>query len=356
MWWKEKQILDEEIKDSNFHLAIGLREDIEDFLNNFKSSSPYHFPLWHYLIKKTFKFDTINFYIQNNENIITYLPLTFIKSLFFGKYFVSVGFADTGGVLSKSRKAMEILFKEVESFCKEKGAKFVEIRNSEEIISSFFVNKKEKVLSFLLLPESEEKLWKNFDAKLRNQIRKAQRSNLDVSFDKEKIKDFHKVYSRNMRYLGSPHLPLSFFKNLVNIYKEKSEVIVLYKGNVPVGGAVGIYHNNTLEVPWASSRRDYFKYCPNNLIYWELLKKSIKNSVEVFSFGRSTINSSTHKFKKQWGAEDFVLNYSYLKAFYKENYNLSPINPKFSIAVKLWKIMPLFFTRLMGPIIAKGLG
>lgn len=357
MWWLKKQIKEEISNSSKYEFFIGNHEKINEFLNSHESSTPYHYPEWQKLLKNTFNHSTINLFVLNVNNISAYLPVTVVNSIFFGKYFISIGFADTGGILSNSQEAADLLLENLEKYAKSSNPKLVELRNCNEIKSHYLINKKEKILSYIFLPENENALWKRFDPKLRNQIRKALKSNIMVSFEKEKIlKDFHKVYSRNMRYLGTPHLSLKFFKNLIDIYKEKAEVIVLYKKNIPIGGAVGIYHNDTLEVPWASSRREYFQYCPNNLLYWELLKKSLNKCVKLFSFGRSNLNSTTYKFKKQWGTEDIMLSYSYLASLYDDKKDLSPKNLKYASAIYLWKKTPLFLTRVLGPIISKGIG
>ena len=57
-------------------------------------------------------------------------------------------------------------------------------------------------------------------------------------------------------------------------------------------------------VPWASSLREYFSLCPNNLLYWEMIRWGCKNGYQRFDFGRSSPDSGTYRFKKQWGAKE----------------------------------------------------
>ncbi len=356
MWWIKEPIKKKEVFEDHFDIFYGWDDGLENFLENHPASSPYHSRKWQELITKTFDYNNYNIIIKKNKEIKAFLPLTLIKSVFFGKYFVSIAFADTCGILAEDSGASNYLLDNLKNIWNDIKPKYIEIRNSKKIDSELLFEKKEKILSYLYLPENENILWKSFDSKLRNQIRKALKSNITISFEKSNIKDFYFVYLRNMRDLGSPQLPFLFFKNLINIFKEESELIVLYKDNKPIGGAVGIYFKNTLEVPWASSIRDFFKYCPNNMLYWEILKRCIEKSIQIFSFGRSTVNSSTYNFKKQWGTIDQILNYQ-IYTFSANSYlNVSPNNPRYKLAINLWKKLPVFFTRFLGPFIAKGIG
>jgi hypothetical protein len=50
------------------------------------------------------------------------------------------------------------------------------------------------------------------------------------------------------------------------------------------------------------------------------------------------------------------LYYEYFLVRLKEMPNLSPTNPKYARAIDLWRRMPLKFTQLVGPPVAKYLG
>ena len=66
---------------------------------------------------------------------------------------------------------------------------------------------------------------------------------------------------------------------------------------------------DTLVVPWASSLRQHFALCPNVLLYWETLAAACREGFARFDFGRSSLDSGTYRFKRQWRAQGdpFVL-------------------------------------------------
>jgi hypothetical protein len=57
-----------------------------------------------------------------------------------------------------------------------------------------------------------------------------------------------------------------------------------------------------MSLPWVSSIRDTFELYPNILLYWELIAKACNEECDTFNFGRSSEDSGTYEFKRQWGA------------------------------------------------------
>ena len=73
-----------------------------------------------------------------------------------------------------------------------------------------------------------------------------------------------------------------------------------------------VAHRDTLMDPWASSLRRHFALCPNQVLYWEALRRAIASGLKRFDFGRSQWGSPTFRFKEQWGAKPVALRYQYV--------------------------------------------
>jgi hypothetical protein len=108
-----------------------------------------------------------------------------------------------------------------------------------------------------------------------------------------------------------------------------------------------------MEMPWASSIADYKSLCPNNLLYWEAIRLALGQGCTSFDFGRSTPNEGTFNFKKQWGAQPVQLHWQYLLASGEALPELSPKNPKFELAIRIWQKLPVALTRIAGPHIVR---
>lgn len=206
----------------------------------------------------------------------------------------------------------------------------------------------DKVSSFLYLEKTIDKQWGCFKSKLRSQIRKGYKNQLISQIgDTELLKDFYNVYSKNMHDLGSPVLPITFFDNILNSYKEgKAKIQLIYFKGTPIGGGFIISYKGFCEVCWASTLRKYNYLQPNMVLYWEMISYAINDGMQIFSFGRSTKDSNTFKFKKQWGCKEVQL---YFNSSNKRSWRI--LNLKF--LSRIWQLLPFKLTLKLGPMISR---
>ena len=71
--------------------------------------------------------------------------------------------------------------------------------------------------------------------------------------------------------------------------------------------------------------------------------------------GRSRAESTNIKFKANWGPAILPLHYNYLLGEGAKVPNLSPANPAYRLQIGIWKRLPLFVTRRLGPRVISGL-
>ena len=90
-------------------------------------------------------------------------------------------------------------------------------------------------------------------------------------------------------------------------------------------------------------------------LYWNILRTAIEKNYRIFDFGRSSKDAGTLKFKKQWGAIEKQLYWYYDLQDGNNLPELSPGNKKFSVAIAMWRKMPIFITKIIGPAIVKNL-
>jgi FemAB-related protein (PEP-CTERM system-associated) len=205
------------------------------------------------------------------------------------------------------------------------------------------------------LPAEEEDLWRRFDPKVRNQIRKAEKNDLQTEWGGERLlPDFYAIFSANMRDLGTPVYGRRLFTTMLADLKDDAEICVVRHGRRPVAAAMLVHGAGASEVPSASSLRRYNHLNGNMLMYWAMLRRAIGRAQLVFDFGRSTVGSNTYRFKAQWGAEPHPAVWQY----YLRRGSLDqmrPDNPKQQRRIAVWRRMPLWVTRLVGPSIVRGI-
>jgi FemAB-related protein (PEP-CTERM system-associated) len=278
-----------------------------------------------------------------------------MHSKLFGSFLVSQPFFNYGGVLGDSRKIGDALLTEAGVLGKELGTDYVELRHTDPWPGDF-PTKRHKVCMVLELAGDAEAQWQGFNAKLRNQIRKAEKSGLTTAVGGEDLlADFYTVFVRNMRDLGTPVYAQKFFAEVLLAFPSDSRIIVVYLDRKPVSAGFITCFRDTVEIPWASSIRDYNSLCPNNLLYWTALRFALEKGFKRFDFGRSTPGEGTYRFKEQWGAKPLQLNWQYLLPEGASLPELNNKNPKFEMAIRIWQKLPLPVTRLLGPHIVKNI-
>jgi FemAB-related protein (PEP-CTERM system-associated) len=326
------------------------------YVASHSGSANYHLYGWRDVITRSFGHRSYYLTARNIRNEISgLLPLVYIKSSLFGRYLVSLPFFNYGGLLSSDDESAASLLNESRRMLADLRAEYVEFRHWE-MLSGGFRTKEHKVTMILGLEADEEAQWKALDAKVRNQVRKALKCGLTVISGHLDLMDgFYEVFSRNMRDLGTPVYDKNFFRNILETFPETTHIISIMMGDKTVASGILTWFRDTLEVPWASSISDYRDMCPNNLLYWEAIKFAISNGSARFDFGRSTPGEGTFRFKKQWGSKPVQLYWQYLLGREGEVPHLNPDNPKYGLAIRVWRHLPLTVANSLGPRIVRSI-
>jgi len=330
-------------------------QKIEEFVTNASSSSLYHRAQWLDVVERSFGHTCYYLISEKDEGITGVLPLVHLKSRIFGNMLVSMPYFNYGGVCADEERTENHLIEKAIEIATTVGAGHVELRQERRLNNGLAV-KSSKVSMRLDLPEDPEELWKKFPSKLRSQVKIPQKAGMIVRMGGfEEIDSFYEVFTINMRALGTPVLPKSFFKNILEIFPGSTCICTVYLENIPVASGFLAGFKGRLEIPWASSLRKYNRSSPNMLLYWTCLKFGCEKGYRVFDFGRSTPMESTFRFKEQWGASPHPLYWHYWMRKDQPVPDISPHNPKYQLAINLWKKLPLPVTRYLGPLIVKNI-
>lgn len=332
------------------------RERIGAYVKNQVNANLYHDARWGKIAEECFGH---KYYVLLSENadggIDGILPFVHIKSWIFGNYMVSMPYFNYGGVCANDEFIRKHLIDEAVRMAKDLKARHIEFRQ-EYSLNNGFPEKIHKVSMRLSLPDSPDELLKSFPSKLRSQIKVPQKAGMTVRIGREEeLESFYSVFSLNMRDLGTPVYPMRFFRNILQAFPENTWIGTVYAGNVPVASGFLAGFKNRMEIPWASSVRSYNRSSPNMLLYWSVLKFACEKRFTIFDFGRSTAGESTYKFKEQWGAVPSPMVWSYWVHDEAKVPELSPRNPKYQLAIGIWKRLPLPVTQMLGPRIIKNL-
>jgi serine/alanine adding enzyme len=314
-----------------------------------------HLSRWKGIIEKNTSIRAFYLAAYSAGQVYGVFPLSYINSRLFGRYMVSQAFSNYGGVLADSDDARASLFEHSIKLAEEFDCKYIEFRCLHPFPYDL-QTRRDKISMYLDLPPNPDELWKSFDPKVRNQVRKAEKSNI-VAFNGhlDLLDAFYKVYSVRMHQLGTPAYSRKLMFNILQTFPENSRLFVVRLGDLTIGAGFTIHYNGFVEIPWAATLIEYNSLCPNNLLYWEIMKYYCLIGAKCFDFGRCTVNGPTYQFKKQWGTKPVELYYQYWASPNHKLSIASQNNSKYSSKVKIWKKLPLCITRIVGPYISRQL-
>lgn len=293
---------------------------------------------------------------NSRGEILAQLPLCLVKSRLFGKYLVSLPYINSSGVRARSDAAAHSVICRAVELAEELDCRFLELRHERALDHPALTKTvSEKVHMRLGLPGSGEELRNGLKAKVRNQVKKGESQSFSVHWGREDLlNDFYAVFSRNMRDLGTPVFGRQLFVSILQGFAENAEFCSIRDGNRPVAAALLIHGPESTEVPSASSLRSENSRNPNMLMYYHLLARAIERGQRVFDFGRSTPESPTFNFKKQWGAEPYPAHWQYYVRIGDVG-EMRPNNPKYELLIRTWQKLPLWCANLLGPHIVRGI-
>jgi FemAB-related protein (PEP-CTERM system-associated) len=284
------------------------------------------------------------------------LPLISVRSVLFGRFLVSLPFVSWAGAIGESEEVSHRLIDRAIELTKELDADFLELRHLHPIGHPGLVEGvTDKVLMRLVLSRDPGESWKLLKSEVRTQIRKAMKNELELCWGgRELLGDFYAVFAQNMRDLGTPVYPKRLFRGILDLNRGRAELGLVRMRGTPIAACLAVHGPGLTEIPSAAALRAYRGTAANSLLYWRAIERAIGRGQAVFDFGRSTPGSPTFVFKKKWGAEPLRVVWQYhLRR--GDTQAMRPENKKFQLAIRLWQRLPVPVTRLLGPMIARGI-
>ena len=325
----------------------------EGFLAQRPEATHCHHWGWKEVIENSFGWSTYYLLAEEDGEIRGFLPLVWQRSALFGSFLTSVPYLNGGGVVAADEAAKQALVTEAEARAARMSVRYMELRHRSNPGLNL-QTRTYKVSMVLPLQSNQELQWEALPHKVRTDIRKGKKSGLKADFGgRELLDDFYEVFAQNMRNLGTPVYAKRFFSEILRVFPADTSICRVRLRDKTVAASFLIGHRDTVESVWSSSRYDYLELRPNMLLYWSILCFALDKGFRFFDFGRSTIGSGTHRFKKQWGAEEVPLHWAYWLPAGASLPNLNPENPRYRLAIRLWQRLPVPVTKRIGPAIAK---
>ena len=178
------------------------------FVRTRREASGYHMSGWRGVFEGAFGHDTAYLAAREEGAIVGVLPLVVFRSRVFGTFAVSLPFVNYGGVLAEDDDVAQALVARAAALAEAGKLSHVELRHTVRQMPQLPA-RTHKVTMRLALGNDAVKAWDGLDRKVRNQVRKAEKSGLTwrrggvemldsllLSVRAENARSRHTVYSR----------------------------------------------------------------------------------------------------------------------------------------------------------------
>jgi len=325
------------------------REPWDAYIDSAAPERFYHRWVWRDVIEETFGHRPYYLTAVEDGAIRGILPLVSIRSRLFGNSLISIPFFSYGGVVADTEPAPESLLARAAELGRELGARHIELRQGDQSAMSWPMSSS-KVTMEIHLPATIDDYYNQLSPSRRKKIRYGLRRGLRSEWGGlEAVPIFYKIFATNMRNLGTPVYPIAFFENQMRRLREKIRILSLWDGAKPVAASFVTAHRDTLELPWAASLPDSRKKEAPMIMYWALIERAIEEGFRKVDLGRCSPGGGTYEFKRHWNPVERPLHWYYWLAGSASIPQLRPDNPKFGLASRVWKRLPLVVANGLGP-------
>jgi FemAB-related protein (PEP-CTERM system-associated) len=288
------------------------------------------------------------------------LPLVHMRSRLFGSMLVSTPTAIYGGALAPDPGDRRALVAEARRLATELKVDYLELRDHrprEITLDDVGFQRQDLYVTFdrPLLADPDQ-LLASFPKKIRYQVRRAHAHGLTVQTGGAELLDgFYDVYAANMRHLGTPVYPKRWFAELLSAFRARCDILLVHCGQRIAGATLNFYFRDTVLPHYGCAMPPLLDTGVSAFMYVELMTRAAARGCTQFDFGRSKMGSGSWAFKRGWRMRERTLPYRVLLVRAARMPNLNPTNPRFKMAIRLWRRLPLPVTRILGPAVVRSI-
>lgn len=322
------------------------RDRWDQFVLSHTECTNYHRWSWRHVFQKVFGWPAIYLLAEEDGRVRGILPLISQKCLL-RSYLSSMPHLKGGGIVAEEPEIEKRLLASAIQAARKNNASYVELRHAKEHALPL-VPRQDKVGAVLAIEKDSEQRLRRLDKKTRNLVRKSLTFGMTTEFGGSALLvEFYKVYRHNMHDLGSPSYSSHFFSEILNRFPDETRICIARLGDETVAVAFLLGFRRALEVAWASSYRKFLSLKPNMFLYWSILTYGAEQGYEFLDFGRSSRDSGTYEFKRQWGAVPGDLHWGY---WLNDRATLPSTSQNgMQVVSRMWQRLPLAFTNFLGP-------
>jgi FemAB-related protein (PEP-CTERM system-associated) len=313
---------------------------------------------WLSFVHKMYGFPVYRIVSEVRNEINGWLALVRVKHFVFGDYLTTAPFGSYGGFAYSSLASRGALLEKARSLGSELGVEFVNVRFDAEAEPPAGWTQHPVYATYLVdLDPDPAVLMSGYSSDHRNHIRKSVKKGFSIKFGHlDLLVDAHEALARSMHELGSPYHNKAYLRTMAEALGDDLEFAVVYGTQGEMAGAgVFIFQGDTVTNLHANILHRFRSEYMGEFLYWSAMQRYCQKGLIIFDLGRSLIGSGNETFKMKWRPRKKMLAYWYALMPGHQLPGLNQKNPKFQLAIRVWKRLPAFVVRPLGPLLIKGL-
>lgn len=327
----------------------------DEFVGHCPEATFFHRSGWRDVLESCFGHRAHYLIAERGTQIVGVLPMTEVKSFFFGHALVSLPFCAYGGVAAIDAEAVRALHVAARDLGRNLGVNHLELRDRSVREPTWPTQDLYVTFRGPIRPEVEANL-SAIPRKQRAMVRKGIAAGLESRLD-DSVDRFFALYAGNMHRQGTPALPRGYFEALRRTFGGDCEILtVVAPQGQALSGVLSFYFRDEVLPYYAGDVPAARDVAANDFKYWELMRRACERGYRVFDYGRSKRGTGSFEFKKHWGFEPAPLAYEYCLYRGDRIPEHNPLNPKYRLMIALWRRLPLAVANALGPRVVRGLG
>jgi len=317
----------------------------DEFVRAHAHGTFFHLAGWRNVIQRFMGHETRDLLAFHGEDLVGVLPLMSCRGLFGGSQLISMPYAVYGGALGLTAEIEGELVQHAQRMATQERVGRLELRYLDDpkldLVASDLYH------TFIReLPTEIDEVLARMPKKARAEARKARKNHgLELSEGIWFLDDLIRLFHRNKRALGSPGLPVGFFRALPQEFGDRVAVHLVRRGSEPLAAVLSFLYEDTLLAYYSGTAEGADRaYSASNFMYLGLQEWAVDHGFRYFDFGRSRKDAGAFGFKVRQGFEPQPLNYRYHLVRDSGLPSLTPSNPKTKVLRDTWSKLPLWLT------------
>ena len=335
-------------------LSQDKKEDWDKFVYAHPNTISWHVFDFYKVIEMNYQIIYYPLAVYDTEKICGILPLYHVKTTLTKDLLISCPYVVAGGIIADDAEVRKTLLDKAVELSKQHNScriilKQYKIKNDLDLLTDDnFYNCE------LNLAQSESELWEGFHENNKHNILQAEKYELVLEYPSTDIDSFYNVVFTQHHKKGIPCPSRKWIESKWKFGDYSYKIGLLkFKGKT-VAVTMTKQFKKTVSFPYSAilvqdPQHKMFMY----KLYWELIKRLSNEKLEIFHSGRIPKTGIADEYRLGWGGTKHTYYYQYYPNTGAKTEFAVKRGKKRVLFEKVWRMMPKWFVRMIGPAIVK---